>query len=155
MPRREPSGRSHRDMKRAASLTHEFVEFVPDTLETGKIYVSISYATVVHKCCCGCGHEVVTPISPTAWKLIFDGRTISLDPSIGNWNFPCRSHYWIRGNEVKWAEPWSVRQVEAARNAERHENQRFFDRGKTQDEPVVATPSMPEKQPWWRSWWPW
>ena len=70
-------------------------------IEEGKIYVSIAYATAVHKCACGCGKEVVTPLSPTDWKLIFDGKTVSLDPSIGNWGFPCRSHYWVRNNRAR------------------------------------------------------
>jgi len=61
----------------------------------------------LHKCCCGCGNEVVTPLSPSDWQLTFNGETISLFPSIGNWSFPCRSHYWIRKNEVKWAESWA------------------------------------------------
>jgi hypothetical protein len=52
------------------------------------------------KCACGCGKEVVTPLSATDWKLIFDGKTVSLDPSIGNWGFPCRSHYWVRNNRM-------------------------------------------------------
>ena len=91
-------------MKPPKALTHEFVEFIPDMIEEGKLYVSIEYATTVHKCCCGCGKEVVTPLSPTDWKLIFDGKTVSLDPSIGNWSFPCRSHYWIRNNWALWAE---------------------------------------------------
>ena len=68
-------------MKQENSLAHEFVEFIPDVLEEGKIYVSIEHSTVVHRCCCGCGKEVVTPLSPTDWKLIFNGKTISLDPS--------------------------------------------------------------------------
>ena len=59
----------------------------PDELEQGTIYVSIRFATASHLCCCGCGNKVVTPIRPTDWKLIFDGKTISLDPSIGNWSF--------------------------------------------------------------------
>jgi hypothetical protein len=71
-------------MKPPKTLTHEFVEFIPDAIEEGKIYVSIGYATAIHKCACGCGREVVTPLSPTDWKLIFDGKTVSLDPSIGN-----------------------------------------------------------------------
>lgn len=29
--------------------------------------------------------------------------TVSLAPSIGNWSFACKSHYWITGNEVRWA----------------------------------------------------
>ena len=84
-------------------LSHKFVEFVPNVLEKGVLYVSVTYGTASHLCCCGCGREVVTPITPTGWKLIFDGETVSLDPSIGNWNFPCRSHYWISNNRVEWA----------------------------------------------------
>jgi hypothetical protein len=86
-------------MKQAA-LTHEFVDYMPDVPQEGTLYISIRFATAIHKCCCGCGNEVVTPLSPTDWKLIFDGDTVSLDPSIGNWSFPCQSHYWIRRNNV-------------------------------------------------------
>lgn len=36
------------------------------------------------------------------WTLIFDGDTVSLDPSIGNWSFHCQSHYLIvRGAEER------------------------------------------------------
>jgi hypothetical protein len=87
-------------------LVHKFVKSVPDTLEDGVIYVSVEYASAIHKCCCGCGHEVVTPFSPTDWQLAFDGRSISLCPSIGNWSFKCQSHYWIRNNQVKWCPKW-------------------------------------------------
>lgn len=90
-------------MNAPRTLTHKFVDSVPDTLEEGTLYVSIRFKTVIHKCCCGCGNQVVTPLSPSDWKLTFDGRSISLYPSIGNWKFPCRSHYWIKGNKVKWA----------------------------------------------------
>lgn len=87
-------------MREQRTLTHEFVKFAPETLEDGVVYVSIDFATAVHACCCGCGNRVVTPLSPRDWKLNFDGETISLRPSIGNWNFPCRSHYWITHNGV-------------------------------------------------------
>ena len=96
-------------------LTHRFVKSVPETLEDGVLYVSVEYATAIHKCCCGCGKEVVTPLSPRDWKLIFDGETISLYPSIGNWSFPCQSHYWITNNQVEWAVKWSKRQIAAVR----------------------------------------
>jgi len=29
------------------------VEFIPDVIEEGKLYVSMEYATMVHKCACG------------------------------------------------------------------------------------------------------
>ncbi len=98
-------------------LRHEFVEIIPDLLRDGVVYVSVLYATAVHKCCCGCGGEVVTPISRTDWQLTFDGESISLHPSIGNWSFACQSHYWIRRNEVRWAPRWSQERIAAGRAA--------------------------------------
>jgi hypothetical protein len=112
-------------MKRQ-SLTHEFVDYIPDDLKEGTIYVSIQFATAVHKCSCGCGREVVTPLSPTDWKLIFDGETITLDPSIGNWSFPCQSHYWIRRNKVVWAPRWSRREIERGRAQDRLAKEEYF-----------------------------
>jgi len=98
-------------MKKQIHVSHEFVEFIPDTLKEGTLYVSIKYAIVVHKCCCGCGREVVTPLSSTDWKLIYDGQSISLQPSIGNWSFPCQSHYWIKRDMVRWVRRFSYREV--------------------------------------------
>lgn len=113
-------------MRKGIVLTHEFVEFIPDDLKEGTIYVSIKFATAVHKCCCGCGKEVVTPLSPTDWKLNFDGKTISLDPSIGNWGFECQSHYWIRNNRVRSAARWSPEEIAAGRAHDRFAKDRYF-----------------------------
>jgi hypothetical protein len=113
-------------MKRKLKLKHEFVEYIPDNIKNGTIYVSVTFATAVHKCCCGCGQEVVTPISPTDWKLIFDGETISLYPSIGNWGFPCQSHYWIENNIVKWAPKWSKGKINAARAYDALNKEKYY-----------------------------
>lgn len=86
------------------NVTHKFVEFIPSRLDAGVIYVSIPYATAVHLCASGCGNKVVTPIGRDDWHLLFDGETISLTPSIGNGEYPCRSHYWIRNDQVVWAD---------------------------------------------------
>jgi hypothetical protein len=102
-------------MKRGVVLKHEFVGYIPDELEQGTLYISIRFATASHLCCCGCANKVVTPIRPTDWKLIFDGKTVSLHPSIGNWSFPCQSHYWIRNNRIEWAPKWSRQQIEHGR----------------------------------------
>jgi len=56
---------------------------------------------------CGCNNEVVTPLSPTDWQLTFDGESVSLNPSIGNWSFKCKSHYWIVKDTIKMARKWS------------------------------------------------
>lgn len=118
-------------MKREMTLTHELVEYIPDDLNEGTIYVSMAFATVAHKCCCGCGNEVITPLSPTDWKLIFDGQSISLDPSIGNWNFACQSHYWIKDNRVKWAPRWSQEEINDGRAHDALAKARYFDSPKT------------------------
>ncbi|MGJ8637799.1 MAG: DUF6527 family protein [Opitutaceae bacterium] len=93
-------------------LTHQFVEHLPDQLEEGALYVSTKFATVAHLCCCGCGNEIITPLSPTDWKLTYDGKSVSLYPSIGSWSLDCRSHYWIKHNKVKWAGAWSKQEIE-------------------------------------------
>ncbi len=78
-----------------------YIEEAPAILEERVLYVSLPYATVIHLCACGCRSEVVTPLAKSGWRLSFDGQ-VSLSPSIGNWRLPCRSHYYIVGNEVRW-----------------------------------------------------
>lgn len=111
-------------------LSHKFVKNIPDTIENGVVYVSVDYSTAIHKCCCGCGNEVVTPLSPTDWKLSFDGETISLYPSIGNWSLPCQSHYWITDNEVEWAPKWTKRQIERGRIEEEQDKEKYYGKKK-------------------------
>ncbi|HKY09689.1 MAG TPA: DUF6527 family protein [Candidatus Binatia bacterium] len=111
---------------RAKTLKHKFVTAIPETLEEGTLYVSLEYRTVIHKCCCGCGQEIVTPLGPTDWKVISDGVSVSLNPSIGNWRLPCRSHYWIDRNTVVWAAQWSDEEVAAVQNLDRISKARHF-----------------------------
>ena len=114
-------------MRRETTLKYEFVEYIPDRLINGTIYISVAFATAAHKCCCGCGNEVITPLSPTDWTLIFDGQSISLNPSIGNWNFACQSHYWIIHNRIKWAPRWSQKDINSGRAHDSLTKGRYFD----------------------------
>ena len=118
--------------------------------------MSIRFATVSHFCACGCKNKVVTPLKPTDWKLTFDGKTISLHPSIGNWNFPCRSHYWINNNKVQWAEHWSQDRIEAGRAYDRRAKEEYFNAA--EGAPQISS-SKPETTParkdaWWKKLWP-
>jgi acyl-CoA reductase-like NAD-dependent aldehyde dehydrogenase len=56
------------------------------------------------------------------WRLSFDGESISLSPSIGNWNFPCESHYWITASQVRWAPAMTRREIQRVRAAARERN---------------------------------
>lgn len=104
---------------RQSAYSVEFVEFVPNPRQEGVLYVSIAYKTAVHSCACGCGNKVVTPINPAQWGFCWDGDDVTLTPSIGNWQFPCRSHYWIYMGEVIWAPAWSRKRVSAGRERDR------------------------------------
>lgn len=97
-------------------LTPQFVEQFPEKLEPGELYLAMEFATAVHLCACGCGNKVITPFSPTDWQMSFDGEMVSLKPSIGNWSFRCRSHYWVRSGRVVWAGDMSQDAVNAVRN---------------------------------------
>lgn len=130
---------------RHQTLQHEFVEHFTEQLQEGVLYVSVQYATAAHKCCCGCGNDVYTPLSPTDWKLTFDGRTISLYPSIGNWSFPCQSHYFITKNRVEWARRWSREEIAAGRANDSQAEQQRSDTTKQDEER-----KKPRKR-WWRN----
>ena len=111
-------------------LRHEFVKSVPEVLEPGVVYISMEYRVAIHGCCCGCGKKVVTPFSPKGWKLIFDGKTISIRPSIGNWNFECKSHYWITNNKVQWARSWREKESRHNHEGDMHSRARSSKQGK-------------------------
>lgn len=106
--------------------TFQFVEFMPKALDEGVLYVSMTYATASHMCFCGCGKKVVTPLSPTDWRLTFNGDTVSLDPSVGNWSYPCRSHYILRGNRVVWAGPMAAGQIRAVRESDARDKAHYY-----------------------------
>ncbi|MEQ1808444.1 MAG: DUF6527 family protein [Terricaulis sp.] len=124
-------------------LSHEFVNHLPGVLEPGVLYISIDYATAAHRCCCGCGEEVVTPFTPTDWRMIFDGETISLRPSIGNWNFACRSHYVIDRGRVIESAPWTDDQVAAERRRDRAAKAHYYNA----PAPEVSHPPAAESAP--------
>ena len=106
-------------MRRVDTIRHEFVEYVPEQPQEGVLYVSVAYRTALHLCCCGCGTEVATPFSPADWQVTFDGETVSLYPSIGNWGLRCRSHYWIREDRVDWARSWTQKEIAFGRARDR------------------------------------
>lgn len=127
-------------------LDHRFVTHIPRVLERGVLYISIEYATAAHSCCCGCGEEVVTPLTPTDWQLIFDGETISLWPSIGNWSFACRSHYVIERSRVVEALPWSDKRIVSGRIRDKVAKAKFYGIARAGDGGSSEPPALPEKE---------
>lgn len=131
-------------MKRLVRVRPEFVEFMPRTPAPGILYVAIRFNSAMHLCCCGCGHHVVTPLAPLQWQLTYNGRDVSLYPSIGNWSYPCRSHYWIEENRVEWAPAWNEYRIASGRYATRHAPHAGFISGAA-DRDDNAAPEVPQR----------
>ena len=123
---------------RAHELQPVYVDFIPKSLESGLLYISKKYRTASHLCCCGCGTKIVTPLRETEYSLTERGELVSLSPSIGNWNHPCQSHYWIRDNQIVWAGSMS--------NAE-------IRRGRAHDDALKEVCFAKAAWPWWRRVW--
>ncbi|WP_394297395.1 DUF6527 family protein [Muricauda sp. MAR_2010_75] len=100
-------------------------------------------------CVCGCGNKTVTPLTPTDWKLIFNGKSVSLDPSIGNWGFPCESHYWITNNKIIWATKWTKEQIIEGRKHSKKEKEKYYRENLTNK----LHTSTKSKTPWWKFSW--
>jgi hypothetical protein len=122
-------------MKQVA-ITPQFVELIPDQLQDGILYISEKYCTAIHKCCCGCGQKVVSPLSPAKWQLRRHGDAITLHPSIGNWNFPCRSHYWIRRNQIEWARLISEKQIRLVQERDQRDSQRYIEQANVRKQKI-------------------
>jgi hypothetical protein len=115
---------------KTATLRPLYVESFPKVLEDGVLYISRSFSTACHLCCCGCGTRIVTPIRPTEYRLAdADGR-VSLYPSVGNWNHSCQSHYVIRNGRVIEAEHMGREKIEEGRAQDEAEKRAYYARAK-------------------------
>lgn len=119
----------------------ERVRTMPSQMEPGVLYVSEEFETAAHLCPCGCESKVRTPLGPTEWAFKNDPKGPSLTPSVGNWQRPCQSHYWIDGGEIKWSTQWTPQQIATGRAEEvRRRNAYYYSlRG----------------APWWQRLWSW
>lgn len=111
---------------RIKHITPVMVEFIPEHIENGQLYISDAYELAIHKCCCGCGEEVVTPLSPVDWQYTVTSKGVSLYPSIGNWKYQCKSHYFIRNSGVVWAKGMSEAQIRKVEQRDIADKQRYI-----------------------------
>lgn len=137
-------------MKRLLTYTHEFLDSFPASPEPGVLYVSIPFETTMHLCMCGCALEVHAPLSPTDWSMRFNGATVSLSPSIGNWELSCSSHYVLKNGEVRWAGQWTPAQIKAGRARDLARKDAFHSSAPTSDEDLQS--GAPGDGPFRRAW---
>lgn len=103
------------------------VHYLPKELEEGCLYVSEEFGVAGHLCPCGCKSKVVTPLDPTEWSFKEFNNKPTLFPSIGNWQLPCKSHYWITDGIIEWSYEWSEEQIIEGREAEEVKRKSYYD----------------------------
>ena len=114
-------------MKRL-SVTPAYVAVIPEQLTEGILYICDRYRVAVHKCCCGCGKDVFTPLSPADWSIKNESGAVTLQPSIGNWGMACQSHYWIRRNKVMWVARMSPAEIDRVRKRDQRDKRAYIER---------------------------
>lgn len=116
----------------------ERIRIMPKELASGILYVSEEFGTAAHLCPCGCGSKIRTPLGPTEWILTETESGPTLAPSIGNWQQPCQSHYWIENGEIVWAPKWTPRQIAAGRAIENSRRREYYNATKQARGSMVA-----------------
>lgn len=108
------------------SFVPEFVDAMPEEIEGGRLYISVRFRTAAHLCARGCERRVVTPIKPAKWSFTYNGQVVSLSPSIGRWQLPCQSHYWIRNNQVIWSRAFTEKEIDAVMRRDARDTERYY-----------------------------
>ncbi|OQA50824.1 MAG: hypothetical protein BWY47_00246 [Bacteroidetes bacterium ADurb.Bin302] len=102
------------------------VKYLPQVLDSGILYVSKKYGIAGHLCPCGCGNKIITPLGRTEWHLKVKNGKPTLYPSLGNWQLPCKSHYWIIDGEIEWSYQWDDDQIKRGQKAEDIQRKNYF-----------------------------
>src|SRR5689334_18121532 len=105
----------------------QHVYYMPKDLQPGVLYVSKEFGTAAHLCACGCNSKIRTPLGPAEWTLEETDRGPSLWPSIGNWQLPCQSHYWITDGQIIWSYEMTSSQIADGRYAEKERRHAYYD----------------------------
>lgn len=103
------------------------LQYLPRELEAGVLYYSEEFNVVGHLCPCGCGNKVITPIGSMNWSITIEGDKPTLYPSLGNWQLPCRSHYWIIKGQIEWSNNWTDEEIQEGWQAEETRRRKYFD----------------------------
>lgn len=101
---------------------YQLVDRIPKKMEEGVVYHSEEFELASLLCACGCGHRV-TLIVPDSHRVWDEGGYATIQPSIGVFDAPCKSHYVIRSGLIQWLPAFSgaqatrIMQAQIARHA--------------------------------------
>ncbi|MDY0885383.1 DUF6527 family protein [Dongia soli] len=78
---------------------YETVERIPNQLREGVVYHSEEFELAALLCVCGCGHRI-TLLVPDSHQVTSSNRLATIRPSIGVFDAPCKSHFFITAGKV-------------------------------------------------------
>jgi len=116
--------------KMRSEIQLQHVVYIPKQLEPGILYVSERYQVAAHLCPCGCNTKIVTPLGLGYWKFTEENNCATLTPSIGNWQIPCQSHYWITDGQIEWSGKWTSKEIESGRKKEQDRLEKIYNNKK-------------------------
>lgn len=103
-----------------------YVHYVPPQLEPGILYVSKEFEVAAHLCPCHCNNKIVTPLGKTEWLFQERKGKATLYPSLGNWQLPCRSHYWITGGKIVWSYQFTEKEIQEVYAGEKAQREAYY-----------------------------
>jgi hypothetical protein len=78
---------------------YELVERIPQQMAEAVVYHTEEFELAGLLCACGCGHRV-TLLVPDSHQVRNEGGYATIRPSIGVFDAPCKSHYFITAGDV-------------------------------------------------------
>ncbi|MNL19710.1 hypothetical protein D3C87_1409260 [compost metagenome] len=109
------------------------VYYLPKQLEEGFLYVSKEFGVAGHLCPCGCKNKIITPLDSNEWSFEETNGKPTLYPSIGNWELPCKSHYWIINGFIDWSYEWTEKQIIKGRQTEEYNRKLYYKKFESTD----------------------
>jgi hypothetical protein len=101
---------------------YQLVDRIPKQMEERVVYHTEEFELAGLLCACGCGHRI-TLIVPDSHRVWDEGGYATIQPSVGVFDAPCKSHYVIRAGNVQWLTAFSsaqatrIMQAQIARHA--------------------------------------
>ena len=89
---------------------YKLVDRIPTQMEEGVVYHTEEFELAGLLCACGCGHRI-TLIVPDSHRVWDEGGYATIQPSVGVFDAPCKSHVIIRAGKVQWLPAFSGSQA--------------------------------------------
>lgn len=96
---------------------YQLVDRMPKEMREGVVYHTEEFGLAGLLCACGCGHRV-TLLVPDSHEVSSEGGYVTIRPSVGVLDAPCKSHYVISAGNIQWLPPFTDRHAASIMHAQ-------------------------------------